>query len=454
MIELTHRAKEYGNAERLAEDFLKEYFHGKPIQYPINPFQILKDTGVIFLLQRYSKLEGVYLPATGDGDYPMVGINADRPITRQRFTAAHELCHHLRDADKQTACPIGQKDKSEQFADHFAAALLMPLSELKKQVNRYRTNRTDYITFDNVLEISDYFGVSFEACLYRVAYRCHAISGDIDASALRKRIGQYRPDSKRKTLGMNYLPLYEGLVNAYADVLAFTPSENSKLVFTNNYIYNDSRMEGVQTSEEHAAEIVTDLRLNAQNSKYCLESNEAYLSVAGHYAMYQEIFKLPVKETCSVFDARKLNRCLFSYYPCPEYGGTFRQTDTLVLGAKFDTVSPNQIIPELIQVDREVQELLAKKKVLAVSEYIKAVVHIHHRLTVIHPFGDGNGRTLRAFMNVLLICGGVTPVYIKTSEKEMYLAALNKADTQGDYTELNECVIKCLLRSSVDLSEV
>jgi Fic family protein len=213
-------------------------------------------------------------------------------------------------------------------------------------------------------------------------------------------------------------------------------------------------MEGVQTSEEHAAEIVTDLRLNAQNSKYCLESNEAYLSVAGHYAMYQEIFKLPVKETCSVFDARKLNRCLFSYYPCPEYGGTFRQTDTLVLGAKFDTVSPNQIIPELIQVDREVQELLAKKKVLAVSEYIKAVVHIHHRLTVIHPFGDGNGRTLRAFMNVLLICGGVTPVYIKTSEKEMYLTALNKADTQGDYAELNECVIKCLLRSSVDLSEV
>ena len=32
--------------------------------------------------------------------------------------------------------------------------------------------------------------------------------------------------------------------------------------------------------------------------------------------------------------------------------------------------------------------------------------------------------------------------------------SLHKADTQGDYAELNECVIKCLLRSSVDLSEV
>ena len=329
----------------------------------------------------------------------------------------------------------------------------MPLSELKKCVNQYRVNKTDYISFDNVLEISNYFGVSFESCLYRIAYRCHAISGDIDASALRKRIGQFKPDAKRKAQGMNYLSLYEGLVDAYADVLAFTPSENSKLVFTNNYIYNDSRMEGVRTSEEHAAEIVTDLRLNAQNSKYCLESNEAYLSIAGHYAMYQEIFKLPVKETCSVFDARKLNRCLFSYYPCPEYGGMLRQTDTLVLGAKFETIMPCEIIPEMVKVDQDVRELLAKKKDCTVSEYVKSVVQIHHRLTVIHPFGDGNGRTLRAFMNVLLICGGITPLYIKTDEKETYLEALNKADTQGDYTELNECVIKCLLRSSVDLSE-
>ena len=80
MIKLTHKAKEYGNADRLAEDFLKEYFKEEPIKYPINPFQILKDMGVMFLLQRYRKLEGVYLPATGDDDYPMVGINADRPI--------------------------------------------------------------------------------------------------------------------------------------------------------------------------------------------------------------------------------------------------------------------------------------------------------------------------------------------------------------------------------------
>ena len=453
MIELTHRAKEYGNPERLAEDFLNGYFKGEPIQYPINPFQILRDTGVIFLLQRYHKLEGVYLPATGDGDYPMVGINADRPITRQRFTAAHELCHHLRDGDKQTACPIGQKDKCEQFADNFAAALLMPLSELKRCVNQYRKNKTDYISFDNVLEISNYFGVSFESCLYRIAYRCHAISGDIDAFALKKRIGQFKPEAKRKAQGMNYLLLYEGLVDAYADVLAFTPSESAKLAFTNNYIYNDSRMEGVQTSEEHAAEIVTDLRLHAQNSKYCVEANEAYLSVAGHYAMYQEIFKLPVKETCSVFDARKLNRCLFSYYPCPEYGGMFRETDTLVLGAKFETITPREIIPELIKVDQEVQALLTKKNDMTASEYVKAVVKIHHRLTVIHPFGDGNGRTLRAFMNVLLICGGLTPLYIKTNEKDLYLAALNKVDTEGIYSELHECVIKCLLRSSVDLSE-
>lgn len=55
---------------------------------------------------------------------------------------------------------------------------------------------------------------------------------------------------------------------------------------------------------EQASEIVTDLRLNTQNSEYCKEENEAYLSVAGHYAMYQSIFEEPVKESVSVYDMK------------------------------------------------------------------------------------------------------------------------------------------------------
>ena len=451
MTTFIDNAKLYRNPEKLAEDYLQIYFKDRPLTYPLNPFQMLKDAGVEFILKKFKKLEGIYIPASSEEDIPIVGINFERPICRQRFTAAHELCHHFRDADKQIACPIGQKDDSEYFADKFAAALLMPIPELKKQI-KLRNHSAGFVTFDDALEISDYFGVSFEACVYRLAYKLHAIDGDIEPDELKKRISKYKPDKKRFEKNMNSLVLYEGLVNAYSDVLAFEPNEHARLVFQNNYIFNDSRLEGVKTTPEAAAEIVADLRLNMQNSQYCAEENEAYLSIAGHYSMYQDIFTLPVEQECSVFEMLGLHRKLFSHYPNPEYGGTLRQSDTLVLGAKFETVPYRQIFENLLSVDDELKHLLSKRTSLALSEFIEGVVKIHHKLTVIHPFGDGNGRTLRAFLNVLLVRNNISPVYIKADEKDEYVSALSLADTTNSYEQLYECLFKCLLRSNVDLN--
>ena len=52
----------------------------------------------------------------------------------------------------------------------------------------------------------------------------------------------------------------------------------------------------MNVSIEQAAECVTDLRLKMQNSEYCNEANEVFMSIAGHYDMYQDIFAEPVKE--------------------------------------------------------------------------------------------------------------------------------------------------------------
>ena len=79
----------------------------------------------------------------------------------------------------------------------------MPLSEMKVQVNMRKDNCGN-VSFDDVLEIANYFGVSFEACLYRIAYRIHAISGNTESAELKKRIARYRPDSIRKAKHMTY----------------------------------------------------------------------------------------------------------------------------------------------------------------------------------------------------------------------------------------------------------
>ena len=444
-------AKGFTDADSMASAYLFHYYENRKIEYPINPFQMLKDEGILFSLMSFKKLEGVYIPSSGEGDLPVVGINLNRPITRQRFTAAHELCHHFRDAAKQISCPIAGKNAIEMFADNFAAALLMPLQELRHQVYR-RKNARGYVSFDDVLEIADFFGVSFLSCLYRIAYRIHAIDGDTESTALRRRATKYAPEKIRKARHLTYSKLYAGLIDCYQEQLTFHPSDFARNLFQNNYIYNDSRMEGLTVSIEQASEIVTDLRLNMQNSEYCNEENEAFMSIAGHYDMYQDIFAEPVKETLNVYDILLLNKKLFSHYPFPDYGGSTRQNNVLVLGAKFETVDYHDIYLELGKVNADICDYFSRRNELSLSEYIMHVARTHHRITVIHPFPEGNGRTSRAFMNEQLVRAGIVPIYIKVEDKNDYMDALARADALQDYNELYELVFRLILRSYTDLS--
>lgn len=444
--------KKYNDPEKMASVYLEKYFGGRKIEFPINPFQMLKDEGILFVLMNFKNLEGVYIPSKGENDLPVVGININRPITRQRYSAAHELCHHLRDADKEVSCPIGRKNATERFAEDFAAALLMPIDDLYEQVSARIKDHT-IITMDDVLEISDYFGVSFQACLFRIAYKVHAIDGNIDSRELRKLINKYRPDNVRKARNMSYVKLYEGLIDCYQEQLTLEQCNHARFVFQNNYIFNDSRMEGIEVSEEQASEIVTDLRMNTRNSKYCSEekTNEVFMSIAGHYDMYQNIFTEKNNDSMGIYYLLKLNRLLFSYYPYPDYGGRIRKSNTLVLGVKFETVDYSDIFSELDRLNGMIIDFNNHRSDSTLSEYIEHVVYIHHQITVIHPFSDGNGRTSRAFMNWMFIRAGITPVYIKTEDKEEYVNALSRADQCGDYDGLYELIFRIILRSSVEL---
>ena len=89
---------------------------------------------------------------------------------------------------------------------------------------------------------------------------------------------------------------------------------------------------------------------------------------------------------------------------------------------------------------------------MPMSEYVKHIVRIHHWITVIHPFPEGNGRTSRAFMNVQLVRAGLIPIYIKVEDKLDYINALTRADKLQDFDELYEIIFKLILRSFVDLN--
>lgn len=72
------------------------------------------------------------------------------------------------------------------------------------------------------------------------------------------------------------------------------------------------------------------------------------------------------------------------------------------------------------------------------------VARLHAEFERIHPFLDGNGRTGRLLMNLVLVRLGYPPAIIYKRERPRYLEALRKAD-QGDEGPLGELFARAVL---------
>ena len=108
-----------------------------------------------------------------------------------------------------------------------------------------------------------------------------------------------------------------------------------------------------------------------------------------------------------------------------EWAGRYRNADVIIGGAKHTP-------PDALQVPQKMRDLITwlnaqKNK----DNIIELSALLHHKLVHIHPFFDGNGRTARLTMNLLLMQAGYPPLVIKMEERRAYLEYLEKAD-KGD----------------------
>lgn len=112
-----------------------------------------------------------------------------------------------------------------------------------------------------------------------------------------------------------------------------------------------------------------------------------------------------------------------------EFAGRIRNGAVRISGANFlppSSATVSDLLDELVDwVNRNPQKLDA----------ISLSAVFHQRFVWIHPFFDGNGRTVRLAMNLILIQQGFPPAFILRNDHKKYYAALNAANN-GHYDKI------------------
>ncbi|MGQ7947524.1 Fic family protein [Flavobacterium sp. WC2509] len=123
-----------------------------------------------------------------------------------------------------------------------------------------------------------------------------------------------------------------------------------------------------------------------------------------------------------------------------DFAGRLRNGGVRIVGANFVPPNANKVsdyLDELID--------FVNTNPLELNDIELATV-FHHKLVWIHPFFDGNGRTVRLSMNLLLMRCGFPPAIILKNDRKKYYEALNQANN-GNYQKLILLMSQALERS-------
>ena len=122
-----------------------------------------------------------------------------------------------------------------------------------------------------------------------------------------------------------------------------------------------------------------------------------------------------------------------------ERPGNFRQHDIRAFGGGMRP-------PDFTEIPSQVADWVAAINAIDgdLRPIAVAMADLHAAFERIHPFLDGNGRSGRLLMNLVLARLGYPPAIIQQRERRRYLSALDRAD-HGDPAPLGELIARSVL---------
>lgn len=195
--------------------------------------------------------------------------------------------------------------------------------------------------------------------------------------------------------------------------------------------YNSNRIEGSTLSENETAAILF------QNASLPNKSLAEQLEAKNHQAALEFLFSyLSSARRIDEKLVLKLHGILMNAVRAD--AGAYRNHGVRILGANVPTVNYLKIAALMKKLMRD-----ANRKTL---DIIFQIADIHRRFEQIHPFADGNGRVGRLLMHAMALKNNFAPPVILQEARRVYISYLNKAQTKGDVSLLEDFLCEAILK--------
>jgi Fic family protein len=209
---------------------------------------------------------------------------------------------------------------------------------------------------------------------------------------------------------------------------------------TIEWIYNSNAIEGsTLTLKETRLILETGLTIGGRSLREHFEAINHRDAIEYVEALVADARASPPPEPVTPFHVRQIHRLVMARID-DDSAGQYRTLPVQIVGTAHQP-------PEAWQVPALMQDwddwLNGPAQTL---HPVERAALAHHRLAATHPFIDGNGRTARLVMNLLLMRDGYPPTIIMRANRSQYYRILAQAD-RGNESPLVNFVGRAVERS-------
>lgn len=222
------------------------------------------------------------------------------------------------------------------------------------------------------------------------------------------------------------------------------PLEGAELKSLDNYFrigftYSSNALEGNTLTLSETKILLEDgLTVGGRPLKDCYEA-------VGHSKAYDFMLALARQKDMDITEESIMQLHHFFYQKVDEENaGKYRTIQVYISGTEYIPPAPEDV-PRLME--HLVNQITSSKNAL---HPIKLAAMAHKQLADIHPFIDGNGRTDRLLMNLILVNAGYGVVSIPPIWRNNYINALSSARTSNDMDAFSKLIAECVIETERD----